>query len=269
MDIYKHDEWHDISRYCYLGEDFIRENKDKLYWRYVVMFQPLSESLIDDMKLLINFNLLPRYQLMSEALIEKYRFYVDWKSVSTFQKLSEEFIEKHSNDVFWDMISKHQDLSEEFINRNSDKVDWKYISMYQNLTDDFIEKNSNNISKEELVFNPRNRDLENIKKTIVKSRLYTCYDDYFIAYKAIRLDRYSFFNFTVRYDIWNEYTSRCDCSPASNSFGINVGTFDEAKSYGEINGRYIISKCKIKYEDVGRVSNDFKKIRCFKVKIID
>lgn len=111
------------------------------------------------------------------------------------------------------------------------------------------------------------KDTEFKKKQIVYSGLYECYDDYFIAYKAIRQDRYSYFNFQYKYEPGNIYESSCDCTNKENSFGLNAGTYKYAKNYGHTNS--LIVKCKIKYEDVGRLVYNNEKVRCFKIEILD
>jgi hypothetical protein len=104
------------------------------------------------------------------------------------------------------------------------------------------------------------------KKQIIKCGLYECHEDYFIAYKAIRDDRYSHFNFQYQYLPNQIYEAHCDCTDNGNSFGLSVWTYESAKSY---NSRGLIVKVKVKYEDVGRLVHNSNKIRCSKIEILD
>ena len=106
------------------------------------------------------------------------------------------------------------------------------------------------------------------KQKLIKTKLYECHDDYFIAYKAIRPDRYSLFNFQYQYLPGETYESTCDCSESENSFGLNVGTYSHAKQY-LIDKRGIIVKCKVYYKDIGRIVHNGEKIRCFKITILE
>lgn len=98
--------------------------------------------------------------------------------------------------------------------------------------------------------------------------LYECHDDYFIAYKAIRHNRYSMYNLMYKYEKGGIYESWCDCSDNQNSFGLNVGTKEHAKEYKRSRMDLIV-RCKIRYEDVGRIVHNGKKVRCFKIEILD
>ena len=225
-----------------LSEPFIEKYKDKVDWTYISMYQKLSES-----------------------FIEKYKDKVDWTYISIYQKLSEEFIEKYQNKVYWAYISMFQKLSEEFIEKFQDKVSGYRISEYQKLSDEFIKRHNLIVKKNSLW---QYKDKEFKKEEVIKTGKYECYDDYFIAYKAIRKDRYSIYNFQYQYLPGETYESTCDCTKDENSFGLNVGTYEFAKDYlGNKNG--IIVKCKINYEDVGRIVHDGNKVRCFKITILE
>jgi len=103
------------------------------------------------------------------------------------------------------------------------------------------------------------------KEQVVKTGLYECYDDYFIAYKGIRNDRYSDFNFQYQYLPGNTYSSWADSSLDENSFGLSVWTKQEAKKYCT----QLVIKVKVMYSDVARVVHNEGKIRCFKLTVLD
>ena len=184
---------------------------------------------------------------------------VDWSYISQSQQLSEDFIREFKDKVNWNTISFYQKLSEDFIREFKDKVDWYYISSYQKLSEDFIRDNKDKV-------NWLYKSSKFKEEKIRECGLYECYDDYFIAYKAIRNDRYSHFNFQYQYLPGNTYESHCDCTDEENSFGLSVWTEEKALQY---NNSGIIVKCKVKYEDVGRLVHNNGKIRCFKIEILD
>ena len=95
--------------------------------------------------------------------------------------------------------------------------------------------------------------------------LYECHDDYFIAYKGIRRDRYSNFNFQYQYLKGETYETWCDCSADESSFGFSAWTEKGARLYCN----ELVVRVKVRYEDVGRVVHNGGKIRCFKMEVLD
>ena len=95
--------------------------------------------------------------------------------------------------------------------------------------------------------------------------MYECHDDYFIAYKGIRSDRYSNYNFQYQYLPGETYEAFCDCSSVEGSFGLSVWTEEKAKEYCN----ELVVNVKVKYEDVGRVVHGGGKIRCRKITILN
>lgn len=245
--------WMIISLNPILSEEMIEEFKDVLYWQYIVVNTKLSDKLIE-------------YALTRECTSY---------TVATYQNLSEEFIEKHSklflNEV---CVYKYHKISNEFIQKHINdftKEICRCILIYQNISET-IQKQ---LKKKIKGYVPRIsnwiRNTSPIKKKIAieKLGLYECYDDYFIAYKAIRTDRYSLCTLQYKYEKGKTYESWCDCTTTENSFGLNVATEEFAKEYGAHFFDYIIVKCKVKYEDVGRIVHKGRKIRCFKLEVLD
>lgn len=185
-----------------------------------------------------------------------------------FQKLSEPFIMKFLNKLDNTLILQYQILSEPFIKKNitiikSKSIYVKLIGKYQKYSNSFAKKYG--LFRSYITY----KDFYNNNITrIIKSGKYECNNDYFIAYKAVRPDRYSLFNFQYQYLPGKTYESNCDCTDEEDSFGLNVGTYKFAESYLGCN-KGIIVKCKINFNDVGRVVHDGEKIRCFKITIID
>ena len=232
-------EWHNISIRQKLSEDFIREFKDKIYWYYISEFHKLSED-----------------------FIREFQDKVDWFYISKCQKLSENFIREFQNKVNWYHISKCQVLSDDFIREFKDKVDWFYIVRNQKLSDDLIKEFGLTIDKDYWLY----KSTEFKKKQIIACELYECHEDYFIAYKAIRSDRYSHFNFQYQYLPNETYETHCDCTDNVDSFGLSAWTYEGAKNY---NNTGLIVKVKVKYEDVGRLVHNSNKVRCFKIEVLE
>ena len=201
-------------------------------------------------------------QKLSDDFIRIFQDYIDWYWVSIYQKLSEEFIREFQGKIEWFLISRYQKLSEEFIKEFQFKLDWDEISLYQKLSPEFINEFYLNIDKDNWLY----KSTEFKKKQIIDCGLYECHEDYFIAYKAIRSDRYSHFNFQYQYLPNEVYECHCDCTNDEDSFGLSVWTEKGAKTF---NDSGLIVKVKVKYEDVGRLVHDSNKIRCFKIEVLE
>ena len=254
--------WEYISEHQKLSEDFIREFQDKVDWEYISAYQKLSEDFIREFQDEVNWYEISKNQKLSEDFIREFQDKVDWNWISLNQKLSEDFIKEFQDKVDWSYISTYQNLSEDFIREFQDKVDWNCISKYQKLSEDFIKEFNLKIDEDNWLY----KTTEFKKEQVIKCGLYECHDDYFIAYKAIRNDRYSHFNFQYQYLKNGIYECHCDCTDNENSFGLSVWTEDGARKY---NNRGLIVKVKVKYEDVGRLVHDSNKVRCFKIEILD
>ena len=237
---------------------YTKEYINCILWEYVPF------KLIRKYKKLICWSDVSAFYKLSEAFIKKHKTLLNWRGISMYQHLSETFIEKYKDFVNWDLISKFQQLSEPFIEKYKDLVNWKFISRYQKLSETFIETHWNlNISL--VNGNWLNKDTEFKKKAVIDTGLYECHEDYFIAYKGIRANRYSAFNFQYRYLPGNTYTCFADGSKDENSFGLSVWDKANARDYCP----ELIIKCKVFYEDVSRVVHDGGKIRCSKITILD
>ena len=254
-------DWYNISTNQHLSEEFIDKHKDLVSWDIISKYQPLTEEFIDKHKDLVNWHYISKYQPLSEVFIDKHKKRVDWPCISAYQPLSEEFIHKHKKRVKWDYISIYQPLSEKFIDKHKNLVVWSYISQYQPLSEEFRKKHKLKLPSNNWLYKTEDFKKEQIKN----SGLYECYDDYFIAYKGIRRDRYSNFNFQYQYLPGKTYESHADCSSDENSFGLSVWTEEEARDYCN----KLVVKCKVYYKDVARMVHNNGKIRCFKITILN
>ena len=251
--------WYWISEYQYLSEDFIREFKNRVDWCSISQYQPLSEGFIREFAHKVDWENISAYQHLSEDFIREFKGEVDWILISTYQHLSESFIRNFLNRVDWRLVSCYQHLSEDFIREFKDWVDWRYIYKYQRLSKEFIEE------MDLLADSWNYKSTEEKKKAVMDTGLYECHDDYFIAYKGIRSDRYSAYNFQYQYLKGHTYETWCDCSADNDSFGFSAWTEEDAREYCN----ELIVRVKIRYEDVGRIVHDGGKVRCFKMEILD
>ena len=236
---------------------------------------------------LIEFGYLPFNLKLSEDFIIKFQDKIDWITVSRYQKLSEDFIRKFQDKVNWDYISTYQKLSEDFIREFVFQVNWYNISEYQKLSEDFIREfqyfvNLDNISNNQklsddfikefgLYISPNNMYYWTREKKLAKLKEKNNYeiinDEYIIAYKAIKCNRYSHFNFQYQYLKGNTYESHCDPNnDEENSFGLSAWTYKGAKGY---NNSGVIVRVKIHIDNLLAIVHNSEKLRCDKLIILD
>ncbi len=232
--------WEYISCHENFSEEFIREFKDYVNWYYISHYQKLSEEFIREFKDYLDWYFISVYQKLSETLINEFKDYINWYFISVYQKLSEEFIKEFKEYVYWECVPKYQKLSEEFrkeFNIEIPKNNWLYISKEDKLK--YIK--------------------ENTEYEIVD-------DEYIIAYKSVRSDRYSVLNFQYQYLDGETYSSHCDCNiERESSFGLSAWTIEGAKDYYSI-GKNL--KVKIAIDKIGAIVHDNQKIRCFELTVI-
>ena len=258
-------DWYWISMYQKLSEEFIEKHADKVDWDCISRDQKLSEEFIERYAGEVDWYWISERQKLSEKFIERHTEEIYWNCISGYQKLSEKFIEKHADKVNWEYISMCQKLSEEFIERHADKVDWYWISTYQKLSEEFIERHSSTLSMSRIngSWNYKSADF---KKTAVEATgLYECHKDFFYAYKGIRSDRYSKYNFQYRYMPGETYECFADASFDENSFGLSAWTKEGAEEYCS----ELVVKVKVYYKDAARVVHNGGKIRCSKLTVME
>jgi hypothetical protein len=231
--------WDDISKFQKLSENFIREFQDKVDWVWI------SE-----------------YQKLSEDFIREFKNKVYWGNISIYQKLSEGFIREFKDKVYWYDISVFQKLSESFIREFKNRVNWGWISASQKLSESFIREFKLKIGSDNWLYKDKEFKLKKIKET----GLYEFLDaDHILAYKGIRSNRYSKFNFQYQYLTGETYECHCDCTSSENSFGLSAWTEEKARKHcGEL-----VIKVKINVADIGRIVHNGGKLRCFKFTVLD
>ena len=252
--------WKEISKYKGLSETFIEKYIDRVDWYFISICQNLSEDFIDKHTDKVDWDSISICQNLSEDFIDKHTDKVDWNSISIYQHLSENFIDKHTDKVDWDSISKYQCLSENFIEKHIDKLNWNNISKYQVITPEFADEHNISIN------NNSQRTAAEWKKMIEETNLYECHEDYFYAYKSIRGDRYSHFNFQYQYLPGESYNCFSDYSDDENSFGLSAWTEKEAHDYSD---KGMVVKLKVNYADVTAIVNNSNKIRCKRITVLN
>ena len=257
--------WARLSLCESLTEDFIQEFKDKVDWTCISRYPHLSEDFIRKFADRVDWYYISTYQYLSENFIREFNDWVYWDAISYCQRLSEDFIREFKDKVNWYYISAYQHLSEDFIREFKDKVSWGWVSRYQHLAKEFIEEFKDKIYMDLIADSWHYKSVEEKKKAVIDTGLYECHDDYFIAYKGIRKDRYSRFSFQYQYLKGHTYETWCDCSADEYSFGFSAWTKTGARDYC----KELVVRVKVRYEDVGRVVHNGGKIRCFKIEILD
>ena len=257
--------WVKLSTHTGLTEEFIREFADMFDWEYISKCQHLSEDFIREFKDYVDWDYISSYQHLSEDFIGEFKDRVNWTYISMYQRLSEDFIREFKDNVKWGWISHYQYLSEDFIREFENRVWWFWISECQRLSEEFIDEFKYLLNVDVIADSWHYKSTEEKKKAVIDTGLYECHDDYFIAYKGIRADRYSKFNFLYQYLKGHTYETWCDCSDDENSFGFSAWTEEEAREYCD----ELVVRVKVRYEDVGRVVHNGGKIRCFKMEILD
>ena len=260
-----YDNWARLSLCESLTEDFIQEFKDKVDWICISRYPHLSEDFIRKFADRVEWYYISAYQYLSENFIREFADKVGWYWISRCQQLSEDFIREFKDKVNWYYISAYQHLSEDFIREFKDKVSWGWVSRYQHLSKEFIEEFKDKIYMNLIADSWHYKSVEEKKKAVMDTGLYECHDDYFIAYKGIRRDRYSKFSFQYQYLKGHTYETWCDCSADEDSFGFSAWTKTGARDYC----KELVVRVKVRYEDVGRVVHNGGKIRCFKIEILD
>ena len=281
-------EWKDICRYQTLSEAFIEKHKDKVDWRIVSRCQRLSQSFIAKHVHRVNWQQIFMAQKLTPLFIKLNAgdrpHSMLWTMVSMYQNLSEDFIARNANLVNWGTIVQYQSLSEAFLKKHENK--WRStmfssdVFKYQKLSkdyrerqdifrrdeiedfcDDFLGVDSN---KESWLYTSTEDKLKYIKKN---TKYKVVDDEYIIAYKSIRNDGYSVFNFQYKYEVGGIYTSQCDCrTNHENSFGLSAWNKKQAKRY---HGDGRLMKVRINIEDIGAIVHDNGKIRCFKLEVLN
>ena len=257
--------WVKLSTHTGLTEEFIREFADMFDWEYISKCQHLSEDFIREFKDYVDWDYISSYQHLSEDFIREFKDRVNWTYISMYQHLSEDFIRELKDNVKWGWISHCQYLSEDFIREFKDRVNWYLISECQHLSKEFIDEFKYLLNENVIADSWHYKSTEEKKKSVMDTGLYECHEDYFIAYKGIRADRYSNYNFQYQYLKGHTYETWCDCSDDENSYGFSAWTEEEAREYCD----ELVVRVKVRYEDVGRVVHKGGKIRCFKLEVLD
>jgi hypothetical protein len=140
-------------------------------------------------------------------------------------------------------------------------VNWSRISTHQKLSKKFRTEHNLSVPSGNWLYVTREEKLAAIKKC----GLYEINDE-IIAYKGVRSDGYSKFNFQYHYEVGGTYESHCDCNlNYESSFGLSAWTLEKAREY--CNEK--IFKVAISIDDLGAIVHDGEKLRCWKFRILE
>ena len=136
------------------------------------------------------------------------------------------------------------------------------VRRYQKLSSKFRKEFGFNRVKDNWLYKSKRKKLEYIKKNTD----YEIIDDYVIAYKAVKSDNYSVYNFQYRYEAGGIYESNCDCNLVKdNSFGLSAWDLEGAREYYDL-GK--ILRVRIRVGDVGAITRGGK-IRSYRMEVME
>lgn len=241
-----------------VSETFIENYRSKLvrfndrheFWKAILRSQGLSvkyiTSLLDEMEYLGLLDYVIQFQNITpirDTLMERYKdsknYPIIVKALAKFESLSVDFLDRYP--IFLetqkDLIAKHQKLS----------------AAYREAHELVTEENNDDVTPEQW------RSI--LQKVTSNLTHFTLYSDHIYAYKLIRRDGYSQFNFGSKYLNGDSYDSFSDYSTDDTSFGF--ASYSENGAYNLwqdlYNGSkaYMVTKVRIPYENityVGRVA---------------
>ena len=277
-------DWFAISMCQILSEEFIDRHVNDVFWHSVSKYQKLSESFIAKHSSRVDWMEIFEFQKLSPMFIavNAGNSSLYWTVISMFQKLNEKFIEAHADKVRWSVIFRCQSLSEEFIDKHKERWDndsdrlsnRKAIIKYQKLSEEYKIKHNLKSPLDTLGFDDI-KDCDSWLYASTKTKIdyikkntkYKIIDNkYIIAYKSVRSDNYSVYNFQYKYEVGKTYESHCDCNLfTDNSFGLSAWNKKQALRY---HSKGKLLKVKINIEDIGAIVHSGNKIRCFKFEVV-
>lgn len=255
-------DWRNLPFKEILSEGFMRKYLSNLYLSDLFASQRLSEDFIEEhTEGCIPLSILHKQKLSTEFLERNYNGFwdVDLEEILTHQILNEAFLEKHLEDLNPICVTVYQVLSEQFIYRNIDRLPADLVGEYQCVSEECCKKLNLKHDYDNWMY----KNSEFKKERILETNDFECHEDYFIAYKGVREDRYSKRNFLYQYLPNETYTCHADHTRSEDSFGLYVGTEEMAKRYAKK-----VIKVKINYDDLARVTF-MHGIRCKKLTVLN
>lgn len=254
--------WRSLPFKEILSEGFMRKYLSNFYVMDLFSTQRLSEDFIEEYaEFKVPLSVLQTQKLSTEFLERNYNHlhYLELEEILTHQNLDEAFLENHLDDLNPICVTIYQVLSEQFIYRNIEKLPVHLVGEYQHVSEECYK----NLNLKHHYDNWMYKDTEFKKERILETNGFECHEDYFIAYKGVREDRYSIRNFLYQYLPNETYTCHADYTQQHDSFGFHAGTEEMAKEYEKK-----IIKVKINYEDLARVTYR-NGIRCKKLTVLN
>ena len=262
-------EWYNVSTKQNLSFDFINDNKDKLFWSKVCKFTIFGDDEIRQFSTYVDWDSVCQYQNLSESIMSEFFDKINWHiAVVNQNRISDEILKRviDEHKYLIDAIQEYQHLSEDIIRYISihSRVNWYLITnhQYPYLSEEFKQEYKSILSANKNSDNMLFKSKETKKKMVSDAKVYDCYDEYFIAYKAIRNDNYSYFGFAWNFIIGNTYVKHADFLATSESFGFHITPKDVAKRLGDK-----VIKVKVYYDDLSYIS-DQDEAACSKIEVL-
>lgn len=143
-----------IAKYQNLTEAFILRHGPQMDWKVVCKYQDkkLSPKSIVTYANALYWKYVIKYQIVPESIIEKFMKpgalssqTIDLRLVAKYQTLSAIFIQLHWNELDKNIITQYQVLPEFFIIKYADELDWALVCRYQKLSESFMYKYHNRL----------------------------------------------------------------------------------------------------------------------------
>jgi hypothetical protein len=226
-----------------------------------------------------DWNVIFRYQKVSEKFIRDFYTECDFERIVVFQNLNEDFIKEIWNVIvhkgLCSVVTLYHQLSKEFLMDKFQDLYWPWVIKYQKafreissgfLKDNFLDHYLDHPDSRCKKGNWLNASTEFKLKYIQNNTDYDIFHDkYIIAYKSVRADGYSIFNFHYKYEVDGVYESNCNCDlDAVDGHGLSAWSRKGALNY---HGLGKLFKVKINIEDIGAIVGKGK-IRCFKLEVL-
>lgn len=223
--------------------EYLRTNKDNLYWGLILELNKLKEEWIDEFFMEIKeqqdpddkpydlWYTLTSNQDLSLEWIKKHTDIIDF-NILIKKKLSKEILYEFLDKFNWIDICKYQILDEDFIIKYIDNVDWNSISKYKNLSNKFIIKYKDRLNWNFIsyIYKFEQNELNLIENLIVKKNnmLYMNIDEIEQKLKLqvpnIEIVEINGAKYVVGYTDFKEYNSYIYCHNSNKTIEINWST---------------------------------------------
>ncbi len=109
-------DWEYICKYVPLDENFIEQNKEKVYWHHISVYQRLSMQFIEKFHNVLNLGVITTHQIVDESFYIRHKNRVDWKHILRNKKISRQnlvllvghdFKDERTKQLFIEQLKQH------------------------------------------------------------------------------------------------------------------------------------------------------------------